>query len=348
MFSIKNSSNDLDKDLWNDALHENPFLDYDFLKSFNDSQKGVGHWFIYSDKIRLYAHTFSLSFEKSIRYTPFAVLSGFLKLVNINVIYLTNSFLTSIPLFSSVSEIELDNILLKIKNYYNYKIAIIPDFLFNQSQLSNAIKVEVDSEMILTIDSKWKDLNDYKLALKTKYRKKINNIQEKSSEINVKLLSVEDYDKYRLEIGRLFEDIFFDSKFSGPLLNTEIFKQLILIGKLRLDGYFLNDDLVAFSTDIDFNNDLYSYFVGFDKKLNKSHDLYARILLEQINKAIQFNKSNLVLGRTANEFKSNFGAVPNKSYIYIYIRNRFWSILLSPIITRLKIDNWKQRQPFKN
>ena len=127
-----------------------------------------------------------------------------MKLVNINVIYLTNSFLTSIPSFSSVSEIKLDNILFKIKDYYNYKIAIIPDFLFNQSQLSNTIKVEVDSEMILTIDSKWKDLNDYKLALKTKYRKKINKIQEKSSEINVKLLSVEGYDKYKLEIGGLF------------------------------------------------------------------------------------------------------------------------------------------------
>ena len=348
MFNIKNTSNDLKKDLWNNLSNKNPFLDYDFLKSFNDSQEDVGHWFIYSEKIRLYAHTFSLNLEKPIRYTPFGGLTSLLKLANINVIYLTNSFLTSVPSFYSVSEIKLDNLLAIIKSYYNYRIAIIPDFLFNQSQLSNAVKVEVDSEMILTIDSKWKSLNDYKLALKTKYRKKINNIQKRSSEITVKLLSAKDYEKYKIEIVKLFENIFFDSKFSGPLLNTEVFKQLILTGKLRLDGYFLNDDLVAFSTDIDFNNDLYSYFVGFDKKLNKSHDLYARILLEQINKAIQCNKTNLFLGRTANEFKSNFGAVPNKSYIYIYIRNRFWSILLSPMITRLKIENWKQRRPFKN
>ena len=140
MFYIKNNSNDLDKDLWNELLNENSFLDYDFLKSFNESQKDVGHWFIYSEKIRLYAHTFSLSFEKSIRYTPFAVLSGFLKLVNINVIYLTNSFLTSIPSFSSASEIKLDNILLKIKDR-NFQLIFFCWFCVNLKFISNSLYV---------------------------------------------------------------------------------------------------------------------------------------------------------------------------------------------------------------
>ena len=56
----------------------------------------------------------------------------------------------------------------------------------------------------------------------------------------------------------------------------------------------------------------------------------------------------VVFGRTANEFKSNFGANPIKSYVYIKVRNRFLSIILNPILKRLTIKKWIKRSPFKN
>ena len=55
----------------------------------------------------------------------------------------------------------------------------------------------------------------------------------------------------------------------------------------------------------------------------------------------------VVFGRTANEFKSNFGAKPITSYVYIKGRNRFLSIILNPIFKRLAIKNWVKRSPFK-
>ena len=65
--------------------------------------------------------------------------------------------------------------------------------------------------------------------------------------------------------------------------------------------------------------------IGFDKNLNKSIPIYGRILLENIRNAIIFKKDKLILGRTANEFKSNFGAEPKKSFIYV----RFTNIILN-------------------
>ena len=60
--------------------------------------------------------------------------------------------------------------------------------------------------------------------------------------------------------------------------------------------------------------------MGFDKQLNKKTPIYGRILLQNISSAIRQRKSFLVLGRTANEYKSNFGAYPIKSFIYIKIK----------------------------
>jgi hypothetical protein len=105
--------------------------------------------------------------------------------------------------------------------------------------------------------------------------------------------------------------------------------------------------LLGFSSEIQKQKTLYSYFVGFDKTLNKSFPIYGRILIENIISAITLKKECLILGRTANEYKSNFGAIPVKSYVYLKVKNKFIRIILRPIYSKLSIRKWKQRSPFK-
>ena len=85
----------------------------------------------------------------------------------------------------------------------------------------------------------------------------------------------------------------------------------------------------------------------FDYHINKSIPIYGRILLENINTAIKLRKNRLILGRTANEYKSNFGAVPIRSFVYLKVRNKFMRALFRPIYSRLSINEWIQRNPFK-
>ena len=87
--------------------------------------------------------------------------------------------------------------------------------------------------------------------------------------------------------------------------------------------------------------------MGFDKSLNKTLSIYPRILLESINNAIVLKMDKVVFGRTANEFKSNFGAVPIKSYVYIKVKNIYLSLILNPILKRLTIKKLIKRSPFK-
>ena len=71
------------------------------------------------------------------------------------------------------------------------------------------------------------------------------------------------------------------------------------------------------------------------------------MILDHIETTIQTKSPKLILGRTANEFKSNFGASPENNFIYIKFNNIFLNILLSPLIRNIKIKKWTQRNPFK-
>ena len=95
------------------------------------------------------------------------------------------------------------------------------------------------------------------------------------------------------------------------------------------------------------NNILYSYFVGFDKELNQSYPIYGRILLQNIKTAIRLDKKQLILGRTANEYKSNFGAFPIKSFIFLKIKNNLLRTILKPIYSKIRLKKWINRRALK-
>jgi len=80
--------------------------------------------------------------------------------------------------------------------------------------------------------------------------------------------------------------------------------------------------------------------------LNTTLPIYGRILLENIANAIKRKKEKLILGRTANEFKSNFGAYPIRSFVYLKIQNRLFRALLNPFLKRVSIKPWTMRSPF--
>ena len=115
----------------------------------------------------------------------------------------------------------------------------------------------------------------------------------------------------------------------------------------KLYGYYIKSELIGFSSEINFNNKLFSYYVGFDKKLNKENSIYGRMLLETIKNGIDQRCDEIVFGRTANEYKSNFGAVPKKSFIYLRTKGKISNYFMTFLFKKLKKQDWKQRNPFK-
>jgi hypothetical protein len=325
------------------------FLQTGFLQIYYQCHPKIRHLFVIDTNMRLYAHIFKLTFNKTKNYLQRNLVTVLiLKFIRFDVLYLTNSYITNVPSFVNKHPINLKKILMNIKHYYS--LIVIPDFLFHNMVVEddNYLRVEVEEEMVLDIRSEWSGLDDYILALKKKYRNKIKKIINRTSTLKIKNLTVYDLENYANDIQFLFNQVAESSRFKGPKFNTSSFISFFREGFMRVDGYFLDEKLVGFSSEIQKEKKLYSYFVGFDKNINKSIPIYGRILLENITSAIKFRKERLVLGRTANEYKSNFGAVPIRSYVYLRFENKFLSFILKPVISRLGINKWLQRKPFKS
>ena len=324
------------------------FLSFDFLQIYYKKHPQVKHLFVMDVSMRLYGQIFKLTFNKTKNYLiNRSFVDFFLKFISFDVLYLTNSFITNVPSFISKHPINFDH-LLNIINH-NYSIIVIPDFLFENIKVSDSdyTKIEVEEEMVLDINAKWSGLEDYILDLRKKYRKNVKQIIKETSNLQIKGLDVDSLEIYASEMQQLFNQVVKSSRFRGPEFNVSAFSFFVKKNFMKVDGYFLNGELVGFSSYIEENNILYSYFVGFDKKLNQRIPIYGRILVENIKHAINLKNERLILGRTANEYKSNFGAFPIKSYVYLKVKRRFLRFLLMPIFRNLRIKKWKKRSPFK-
>ena len=324
------------------------FLQIDFLQVYYKNHTQIKHLFAMDANMRLYAHIFKLTFTQTKNYLKSrSVGTILLSFISFNVLYLTNSYITNIPAYICDKTINLKQLLNTIK--HNYSLIVIPDFLFANMIVEDDsyTKIEVEEEMVLDIRSEWNSLADYISDLKKKYRNKVKIIIKETSNLKIRSLDVDDLVVYANDIENLFSQVAKSSRFKGPEFNTASFSLFVKQDFMKIDGYFLNEKLVGFSSDFQKEKMKYSYFVGFDKNINQSIPIYGRILLENIASAINLRKERLILGRTANEYKSNFGAVPIKSYVYLKVDNKLLRTILRPIYSRLRINSWIQRSPFK-
>ena len=334
------------KEEW-DKVNVSDFLHSSFLEIFYINHPKIKHLFVIDKDIRLYAHIFELNLYKTSNYFNTKLLSFLVKFIKFDVLYLTNSFITNVPAFFFNKKIDLKEFISVLK--HNYSLLIIPDFVYNNigTEKKEFSKIEVEEEMILELSSKWNGLDDYIFDLRKKYRNRIKKIINLTSKLEVKSLNSDDLVFYSDNIQALFTQVINDSRFSGPLFNTNSFSLLVKKDIFKFYGYFINNNLIAFSSEIYQDKILYSYYTGFDKSLNRTFPVYGRILIETIDNAINHKMNKVVFGRTANEFKSNFGAIPIKSYVYIKVKNKYLNIFLKPIFKRLTIRDWKKRSPFK-
>lgn len=330
-----------------DKVKAGDFLHSSFLEIFHVNHPRIKHLFVLDKDVRLYAHIFELSFDKIVNYISNTSLAFFIKSIKLDILYLTNSFITNIPSFFSNTQIDLQELLSVIR--YNYSLLIIPDFLFKtiNTRENEFSKIEVEEEMVLEINDKWMVLDNYISDLRKKYRNKVKRNIYLSSTIEIRSLDSNDLVSYADDMQDLFAQVINESRFTGPLFNINSFSLLVKKDIFKVYGYFLNGNLVGFSSEIHQGRTLYSYYAGFDRSLNKTYSIYARILIESINNAIELRMNKVVFGRTANEFKSNFGAIPTKSYIYVRFKNRYLNIVFKPIFKRLKIKSWVRRDPFR-
>lgn len=211
------------------------------------------------------------------------------------------------------------------------------------------VPMQVEPNMIIHLKPKWESFEDYKAALKSKYRVKANKADSKSDVLETKLFSDADIKTHQNQLQLLYHNTIANADFNAQVLNLETYSYLKARFKkdFIVKGYFHENKLVGFLTAMKNQDNLDAHFIGIDYTKNRDLGIYPRILNDYVRLGIETKAKRINLGRTASEIKSTLGAVPETLTCYFKHRRKTINWFVKPFIKNVTIKTFKQHQPFK-
>jgi hypothetical protein len=211
------------------------------------------------------------------------------------------------------------------------------------------IPMKVEPNMIIQLQPEWKSFDDYKSALKSKYRVKANKADSKSAKLTVKRFTAQEVEQYKSELQALYENTIANASFNAQILNLNTYTQLkeTFGDQFIVKGYFLDDKLVGFLSAMRNQENFDAHFIGLDYSLNKQYAIYPRILNDYVRIGIQQQAKRINLGRTASEIKSTLGAKPQDLTCYIRHKQPILNAAMRPFIKNIKIKDFREHSVFK-
>lgn len=210
-------------------------------------------------------------------------------------------------------------------------------------------EVNIDVNMILTLDESWKSFDNYLGAMNSKFRTKAKQVLRKSD-----LLEIVDFDASLDEeriahVDELYNTIVDRANFSFGRLNAKtLFAMKKTLGdQFFFRGYYIDGKLIGFSTATIFDDTFDGNFIGLDYDYNQEYAVYQRMLYDFVKYGIKQGVRYIKIGRTAEEIKSGIGAEPVEMKFYAKHRNKVTNAILKPFIQNLRPSEFNLRRPFK-
>jgi len=241
------------------------------------------------------------------------------------------------------------------KSVKKIKAIFIKDFENTSLSITNHLEaydyaaMQVEPNMIITLKPEWHSFDDYKNALKSKYRVKANRADAKSEILKAQFFSEEDIQKHKNQLQELYHNTIDNADFNAQILNLDTYVHLkkAFKEKFIVKGYFLEDQLVGFLSAMQNRTHLDAHFIGIDYSNNKEFAIYPRILNDYVRLGIETKSDQINLGRTASEIKSTLGAEPKALACYCKHKRYIPNQILKPFIKNVQIKSFKQHSPFK-
>jgi len=211
-----------------------------------------------------------------------------------------------------------------------------------------------DVTMELTIREEWESFEDYKNDLSKKYLQRCRKIQKARELLQVKTFTCEDILENSSRIQDLYLNVAMKQSLRIGFINSAYFYEMKKCygDQFILNGYYLDNELVAFSSHILYPNDkMEIHYIGLNYAVNEQYCLYFNILFDGLKLAIENNKKQLELGRTARLAKASLGALPLQVHNYIFLKSGVPSLAFSFFSAWFlkKIgEEWTERNPFKS
>ncbi|WP_299675138.1 hypothetical protein [uncultured Dokdonia sp.] len=243
----------------------------------------------------------------------------------------------------------------KVQTQKKASVFFFKDFI--EDELSVVSEVEkhqfqpfaVEPNMRLSIRKEWTDFDQYKAALKSKYRVKVNKADKKSAPLIMRPFDVEDIEKYQEDLQQLYCNITDRALFKTIDLQIETYKLLKIRFResVLINTYWLENRIVGFATAFKVENKIDAHFIGIDYDYNKKLSIYPRILNDYVRLGIEMNAEEVNFGRTSSEIKSTLGAVPDNLTCYVRHRRTLATLLFKPLVRQIKMKEYKQHTPLK-
>jgi Acetyltransferase (GNAT) domain len=174
-----------------------------------------------------------------------------------------------------------------------------------------------------TFDRRFADLDAYVNALRSRYRQCVRKSLEKSRTADLRYERVMDTDAilrlYSPSLHRLYEAVALSSTQRLELLPLSFFHGLArhLHGLVGLTLVYTGDRVVAFNWNLLHEGVYHFLFAGLDYELNPSLDLYFNLMYAEMDQAFRAGAETLVIGQTADDFKSRLGCRQEPRFFYV-------------------------------
>ena len=211
-------------------------------------------------------------------------------------------------------------------------------------------RFSVQPNMILRLKENWQTFEDYLNAFSTKYRTRAKTAKKKIAGIEKSEMNLEDIKNHQKEMNILYQNVAENAPFNTFFLTENHFESMkvSLQENFKVFGYYLGEKLIGFYTLILNNKDIDTYFLGYNKELQKEKQIYLNMLLDMVEFGINENFNRIIFGRTALEIKSTIGAQPVEIFGLIKHNNSLINRFMEKIFTSLNpVVEWVQRKPFK-
>lgn len=269
-----------------------------------------------------------------------------------------NGFYFDISKISAEKSISLLNDAAKIlqKKYGKSSLIIFKDYQkvflknFEQEKFKSHFRFSVQPNMILNIKPEWKAFENYADDFYKKYRARLKSAKKKLEGIQKVELDLDAVKKYQKEMNVLYQNVAENAPFNTFFLTDYHFQSMKhnLNQNFKVFGYFLEEKLIGFYTLILNNHDVDTYFLGYDKEIQKEKQIYLNMLFDMTEFGISNQFKRIIFGRTALEIKSTIGAEPVEIFGLIKhtqkVINPFMEKIFSSLNPKLE---WVQRKPFK-
>ncbi|GAA5096745.1 hypothetical protein GCM10023210_30900 [Chryseobacterium ginsengisoli] len=221
---------------------------------------------------------------------------------------------------------------------------------FNDENHKTYFRFSVQPNMILSLKESWKRFEDYSNDFSKKYRARSKSAKKKLEGIEKKELDLNNIKRYQPEINFLYQNVAENAPFNTFFLPEDHFESMKenLKENFKIFGYFLGEKLIGFYTLILNNEDIDTYFLGYNKECQKEKQIYLNMLLDMVEFGINHQFKRIIFGRTALEIKSTIGAEPTEIFGLIKHNNFMVNPFMKNIFPSLSPKTeWIQRKPFK-